>query len=220
MEQFVIQSKDSLCRKREGGVEKALKHDITAYYHSDYQGGGNWRMSGTIENLICTFKNDIMPYTEQTLVNAARRVVLILKEDMPEVLRLSGKQSLRVCVIPRAKREDSYRENQLYLRTTIQYVTKHLDGFVDGTHDIIRHTNTSTTHLARHGNGGQGELPYVGITKDTCSISDDVIGKDVLLIDDLYTKTVNIDEDCIQALLDKGARSVIFYSIGKTLPRS
>lgn len=219
MEQFVIQSKDSLCRKREGGVEKALKHDITAYYHSDYQGGGNWRMSGTIENLICTFKNDIMPYTEQTLVNAARRVVLILKEDMPEVLRLSGKQSLRVCVIPRAKREDSYRENQLYLRTTIQYVTKHLDGFVDGTHDIIRHTNTSTTHLARHGNGGQGELPYVGITKDTCSISDEVIGKDVLLIDDLYTKTVNIDEDCIQALLDKGARSVIFYSIGKTLSR-
>lgn len=219
MEQFVIQSKDSLCRKREGGVEKALKHDITACYHSDYQGGGNWRMSGTIENLICTFKNDIMPYTEQTLVNAARRVVLILKEDMPEVLRLSGKQSLRVCVIPRAKREDSYRENQLYLRTTIQYVTKHLDGFVDGTHDIIRHTNTSTTHLARHGNGGQGELPYVGITKDTCSISDDVIGKDVLLIDDLYTKTVNIDEDCIQALLDKGARSVIFYSIGKTLSR-
>lgn len=219
MEQFVIQSKDSLCRKREGGVEKALKHDITAYYHSDYQGGGNWRMSGTIENIICTFKNDIMPYTEQTLVNAVRRVVLILKEDMPEVLRLSGKQSLRVCVIPRAKREDSYRENQLYLRTTIQYVTKHLDGFVDGTHDIIRHTNTSTTHLARHGNGGQGELPYVGITKDTCSISDDVIGKDVLLIDDLYTKTVNIDEDCIQALLDKGARSVIFYSIGKTLSR-
>ena len=57
------------------------------------------------------------------------------------------------------------------------------------------------------------------MTKDTCSISDDVIGKDILLIDDLYTKTVNIDEDCIQALLDKGARSVIFYSIGKTLLR-
>lgn len=138
---------------------------------------------------------------------------------MPEVLRLSGKQSLRVCVIPRAKREDSYRKNQLYLRATIQYVTKHLAGFVDGTHDIIRHTNTSTTHLARHGNGGPGELPYVGITKDTCSISNDVIGKDILLIDDLYTKTVNIDEDCIQALLDKGARSVIFYSIGKTISR-
>ena len=49
MEQFVIQSKDSLCRKREGGAEKALKQDIIAFYHDDYQGGGNWRVSGTIE---------------------------------------------------------------------------------------------------------------------------------------------------------------------------
>lgn len=219
MEQFVIQSRSCLCRKREGGVEKALKQDIIAFYHGDYQGGGNWRVPGSIENLICTFKNDVTTYTEQTLINAAKRLALILKEDMPEVLRLSGKQCLRVCVIPRAKREDSYRNNQLYLRATIQYVTKHLAGFVDGTHDIIRHTNTSTTHLARSGHGGEGELPYVGITKDTCNISADVIGQDILLIDDLYTKTVNIDEDCIQALLDKGARSVIFYSIGKTLSR-
>lgn len=98
-------------------------------------------------------------------------------------------------------------------------MTQQLNGFIDGTHDIIRHTDTATTHLARSGHGGSGELPYVGITKDTCNISDDVIGQDILLIDDLYTKTVNIDEDCIQALLDKGAKSVIFYSIGKTLSR-
>lgn len=219
MEQFVIQSRTSLCRKREDGVEKALKQDIIAFYHSDYQGGGNWRVSGTIENLICTFKNDITPYTQQTLINAGKRLALILNEDMPDILRLSGKQSLRVCVIPRAKRENSYRKNQLLLRASIQFVTQRLNGFIDGTHDIIRHTDTSTTHLARHGNGGPGKLPYVGITKDTCNISDDVIGQDILLIDDLYTKTVNIDEDCIQALLDKGARSVIFYSIGKTLSR-
>lgn len=133
-----------------------------------------------------------------------------MKVDLPEILRLSGKQNLRVCVIPRSKRENSYRCNQLYLRTTIQLVTQQLNGFIDGTHDIIRHTDTTTTHLARSGHGGAGELPYVGITKDTCNISDDVIGQDILLIDDLYTKTVNIDEDCIQALLDKGARSVIF----------
>lgn len=44
MEQFVIQSRSSLCRKREGGVEKALKQDIIAFYHGDYQGGGNWRV--------------------------------------------------------------------------------------------------------------------------------------------------------------------------------
>ncbi len=219
MEQFVIQSRDSHCRKIEGGLGLALRQDTIAFYHNKYQGGGRWRKPGTIENLICTFKNDITPYTQQTLLDAAKRLAVILLEDMPKILLQSGKSSLRVCVIPRAKRENSYRSDQLYLRATIQYVTRQLDGFEDGTHDIIRHTNTSTTHLARHGNGGQGEQPYVGITRATCNISSDVIGQDILLIDDLYTKTVNIDEDCIQALLDKGARSVIFYSIGKTISR-
>lgn len=219
MQQFTILSSTSNCRRIEGSVDKALKQDVMAFYHGDYQGGGNWRVPGTIENLICTFKNDITPYTEQTLKNAANELAKILKVDLPEVLRLSGKQYLRICVIPRAKREDTYRSNQLYLRYTIQFVAQRLRGFFDGTHDIIRHTDTSTTHLARKGNGGQGELPYVGITKDTCNISDDVIGQDILLIDDLYTRTVNIDEDCIQALLDKSARSVIFYSIGKTISK-
>ena len=45
------------------------------------------------------------------------------------------------------------------------------------------------------------------------------MGKDILLIDDIYTKTVNIDEDAIQALLDNGARSVFFYAIGKTVSK-
>ena len=41
--------------------------------------------------------------------------------------------------------------------------------------------------------------------------------KNILLIDDVYTKDVGIDEDAIQALFDHGAKSVIFYSVGKTL---
>ena len=219
MERFTIMSTTSICRKKEGGFGYALQQNITAFYHGDYLGGGNWRIPGTIENLICTFKNDITPYPQVTLINAVNKLVQILKVDLPEILRLSGKQKLRVCVIPRAKRENSYRSNQLLLRTTIQSVVQGLNGYIDGIHDIIRHTDTSTTHLARSGNGGSGERPYVGITKDTCNISDEVKEQDVLLIDDLYTKTVNIDEDCIQALLDKGAKSVSFYSIGKTLSR-
>ena len=59
--------------------------------------------------------------------------------------------------------------------------------------------------------------PYPGITKTTCTISDEIKGKDILLIDDVYTKDVGIDEDAIQALFDHGAKSVIFYSVGKTL---
>ena len=56
-----------------------------------------------------------------------------------------------------------------------------------------------------------------GITKATCTISNEVKGKDILLVDDLYTPELGIDDDAIQALFDHGASSVIFYSIGKTL---
>ena len=33
-------------------------------------------------------------------------------------------------------------------------------------------------------------------------------------------RNVNIDEDCIQALLDNGANSVILYTVGKTVQRN
>lgn len=70
--------------------------------------------------------------------------------------------------------------------------------------------------MNKSGYGGNGDLPYPGITKNTCRISN-VMGKEILLIDDLYTEGVNIDEDAIQALLENGAQSVIFYSLGKTM---
>jgi phosphoribosylpyrophosphate synthetase len=60
-------------------------------------------------------------------------------------------------------------------------------------------------------------MPYPGITINTCDFSKDVMGKDIMLVDDLYTNSVNIDEDAIQALFDKGANSVVFYSIGAKL---
>ena len=208
MKRFTLQANDT------------LSSCVHAFYHEDYMGGGRFRLSGTIEKLICTLKNDIPPYpTALELQSACQKLSQILRVDLPEVLRMSGKSFLRVCVIPRAKKEDTYASNQLYLRATIQSVVQGLAGYEDGTHDIIRHTNTRTTHRNKSGHGGDGSLPYAGITKDTCTLSDDIIGKDVLLIDDLYTKTVNIDEDCLQALIDKGAKSVFFYSIGNTINR-
>ena len=86
----------------------------------------------------------------------------------------------------------------------------------DSLYNIVRHTDTATTHLSRHANQINGTLPYCGITRDTCKIKD-VQGKVVLLIDDLYTKTVCIDEDALQALFDNGAMQVFFYSIGRTV---
>ena len=93
------------------------------------------------------------------------------------------------------------------------------DIFLDGTNYIVRHTNTKTTHLRKpiEGFENDGPKPYPGISYDTCNFSNSINGKDILLIDDIYTKTVNIDEDMLQSLLDLGANSVSFYAIGKTI---
>lgn len=197
--------------------EYYLTKNIQAFYHSDYSGGGQWQIQGTIENIICTLKNDITPYANNILQNASQQLANILLIDLPQILRLTRKNNLTVCVVPRAKA--NYSSNQLLFRITISQVINLMNGFTNGTNFIVRHTDTKTTHRARWGHGGNGNMPYPNITKDTCNISSEVRGKDILLIDDLYTKTVNIDEDAIQALLDKGANSVIFYAVGKTLSR-
>ena len=111
-------------------------------------------------------------------------------------------------------------ENQLLFRKTVSNcVDKLSTRFVNGTDYIKRHTDTKTTHktcFAEKGEsvGGRGSMPYVGITEKTCSISNKISGRSVLLVDDLYTAGVNVVEDCIQTLLQKGAKDVIFYSIG------
>ncbi len=196
-----------------------LKQDTIAFYHADYNIGGSWQILNSIENLIWTFKNDVDPFPER-LPNDQQQLSAILKQDLPQILRQAGKNNLTVCVVPRSKAEDYYRADQLFFRRVISNVVDELPNFQNGTNYIVRHTNTRTTHLDRNGEGGDGNLPYLGITKDTCTISGQVNGKDILLIDDLYTKSVNIDEDAIQALLNNGANSVTFYSIGKTVSRN
>jgi len=221
---FTIYANESWCNTKVGEPMRCLKHDTKAYYHSEYQGGGNWRIKGTIENLICTFKNDVTTYSPLVLENAKNALARILIQDFEEFF--SAKEingPLTVCVIPRSKKEDHYRPDQKFFRQTVADVIRYFENkgcnfFEDGTQCIIRHTDTATTHLERSGHGGNGKLPYCGITQDTCSISG-VKGKNILLIDDLYTKSVCIDEDAIQALYDSGANSVIFYSVGKTVRR-
>lgn len=196
-----------------------LKQDTNSFYHADYIGGGSWQTLNSIENLIWTLKNDVDPFPDR-IQNVADQLIKILLQDLPQILQKTKKSNLTVCVIPRSKAESYYRKDQLLFREIISLVVDNLSYFDNGTRYIIRHTNTRTTHLDRNGEGGDGNLPYPGITKDTCKISEKVKGKDILLIDDLYTKSVNIDEDGIQALLDKEANSVTFYSIGKTVSRT
>lgn len=125
-----------------------------------------------------------------------------------------------ICVVPRSKAESNYHPNQLLFKRTISnFAQSNNHILIDGTSFIIRHTNTRTTHIRKYleGFNNDGELPRPGLAKETCHFSNELWGKDVILIDDIYTKTVNIDEDVIQSLLDQGVRSIVFYAIGKTV---
>ena len=193
-----------------------LKQKIKGFYHKDYFSSGNWDKEGALEYLIWSLKNDegCKEHHKQYLSTAYKRLKIILQRDLPKIKEKISVDSLVVCVVPRAKEGFVYNEDQLLFRKAVSDTVDKIEkGFINGTKYLVRHTSTKTTHLKQD---NEGILPYIGITKDTCYISDNVIGKDILLIDDIYTKTVNIDEDAIQALLDKGARSVHFYTVGKT----
>ena len=203
MNSFTIQSNEYLSK------------NIQAYYHQDYTTFGAEGNPDFINHLKNQFGDRDVP-TLQSGVNELKK---ILEVDFPKIKNIYSNVNLTVCVIPRAKSESFYSENQKLFKKVISVVVDKLSEFSNGTTYILRHTNTRTTHMNRSGYGGDGNMPYPGITKDTCKISDEVNGKDILLIDDIYTKTINIDEDSIQTLLDKGAKSVIFYSVAKTVSR-
>ena len=126
----------------------------------------------------------------------------VLQADLPEILQQVAPRLLTVCVVPRAKADASYRSDQLLFKATIGENARTIPGFQDGSNFITRHTNTRTTHLRNPVTGfvNDGCMPYPGIAHDTCNFSQQIKQRDILLIDDIYTKTVNIDEDMVKAL--------------------
>jgi hypothetical protein len=194
-----------------------LTQNIQAFYHTDF--GGTQLPNNP--NYLYKLKNDPHHnWTDFRLQEAQQEFLRVLLLDLPEIFRQINKSPLTVCVVPRAKAENTYTANQLLFKATVSIAINRLgNNFIDGTSLIERHTNTKTTHIRQPMDGfvNDGSVPYIGITNATCHISNDVISKDILLIDDIYTRTVNIDEDAIQSLIDKGANSVSFYAIGKTV---
>lgn len=189
-----------------------LNKSTQAYYRYDYTTYGTEGNPDFINHL----KNQFGDTSVRKLQNAVNELKKIIQADLPKIKNYHSSSSLTVCVIPRAKSESSYSGNQKLFKKVISSVVDQLHGLANGTSYIIRTVNTRTTHMDKSGYGGDGKMPFEGITKATCKISNDVRGKDILLIDDIYTRGVNIDEDAIQALLDYGAKSVIFYSVAKT----
>lgn len=192
-----------------------LKRKTQAYYHIDYVG----YLQPFNPDFINVLKNQDGSTNSEKLYHAQAELKDILLNDIAQIYSTAGVSPLTICVIPRAKAETEYQPQQLLFRATIKETIEQLKqkfhySLEDGTNYIIRHTNTRTTHLQDHDT--DGEKPYPRITCETCTISENVYGKSILLIDDIYTSNVNIDEDAIQALYDNGARKVLFYTIAKT----
>ena len=197
-------------------ANRHLSRETKAFYHVRYTG---WKNQGN-PDFLNVLKNTFNDLSEAKLRSAVKELHDTLREDLPQILEVLGFNSLVVCVVPRAKAENAYYQNQLLFRATVQMVIRQMPGFVDGTGYIRRHTSTRTTHFRKPipNYVNDGPQPYPGITKDTCEISPHVKGNDVLLIDDIYTPGVNIDEDAINTLLNAGAGTVTFYAVGRVIP--
>lgn len=195
-----------------------LSRDIESFFHTHFYGATH----PDNPNYLYKLKNDPHHnWKSYQLRSATEQLYRVVRDDLPQILFQLKTPLLTACVVPRAKADNSYHSDQLLFKSTVKKIINSLDGYNDGIDYIIRHTNTRTTHLRKPIDGfvNDGKLPYPGITLDTCHISSCVRGQDILLIDDIYTQTVNIDEDMIQALLHNGAKSVFFYAIGYTVKK-
>lgn len=195
-----------------------LKKNTLAFYHVPYVGMGNPGNPDYLNTLKNTFNSSCF----KELDGAIQELRNVLSSDFSQIIQSLGLPTVTVCVVPRAKAESSYRPNQLLFRSTVRWVVGQFDRFEDGTGYLRRHTTTKTTHLRKpiENYNNDGPMPYPGITAETCDISTNANGKHILLVDDIYTPTVNIDEDAIQALIGAGARSVAFYAVAYTVRRN
>lgn len=189
-----------------------LTKSTSGYYHQCYTG---YRNPGNPDYLN-VLKNTYNEKSRSNLICARDEVISVLTRDIPEAMKENNITSC-VCV-PRAKALETYSESQLMFKAAVSIASQKINGVIDGTDCIRRVVNTRTTHLRNAINiTNDGEEPYRGITIATCEINEHLImNQKVILVDDIYTRNVNIDEDCIQALMDSGADEVIFYSVGYT----
>lgn len=153
---------------------------------------------------------------DNELFRAKNYIRAIATTDLKTIIAQKNIPNPVIVCVPRSKAD--FSDRQLFFHKAISEASKNI-GAVDGSDYIERVTNTKTTHLTntkRGDMGGDGDMPYPGITGATCRLNGDIRGKNIILVDDIYTRTVNIDEDCCQFLLNNGANSVILYTICKT----
>lgn len=195
------------------GMDAFLGRDVDLYFHDHYYGFSS--PANTIR-YINYLKNDCRDFDNHISI-CENIAAAVLAADLAELVRVYG--PLTVCGIPRSKREDTYPPEKMGLKRAIRKAISMNPSLYDGLDYIVRHTNTLCTHRSYWRYGGDGEGPRPGLIRDTCHLSGEIAGKNIVLVDDIYTAGVGIDEDGVQALFDAGAKSVIMYAFGCTASR-
>lgn len=214
-------------RTRNLWTNSFLHKGAVCYYVLDYLRYGH----SDNPDFILTLKNTYNKESVNNLNRAKQRARDIVVRWTPEIMKSAKLTSCTMVCIPRAKEMSSYTDKQMYLLAGVSEAAQLLRPYnvTDGTTAIVRVVDTKTTHLkdttsritaSGKEEANNGDAPYPGITKKTCRIdSAQIRGKNVLLVDDIYTGGVNIDEDCIQALYDTGAAHVVLFTLSCTVPR-
>lgn len=183
------------------------------------------------EQFILTLKNTYRRESSAQLLEARNTAAGYIRAAVREIAQMYGMADYAVVAVPRSKAYDTYFPEQLYFIEAVGDAARSVAGAVDGSRFIQRTVNTKTTHLGREvgrstpqrniykGEGvNDGPEPYDGITLDTCAFNEAGIrGRDIILVDDIYTHECNIDEDCIQALYRLGARRVVLYTVAQNM---
>lgn len=192
-----------------------LNHDVEVYYNRNYTGYGN-KGNPDFLNII---KNQFGNGDIQLLKEAYDEVKKVFKIDIQELLEIKNGEEFVVICVPRSKA--TFTSEQQYFKKAISDVVDELNlhNITNGCDAVTRVKNPKTTHMHQNLDyfKNDGEAPYTGITKATCEFNQDkIFGKKIILVDDIYTSGVNVDEDCIEALYDYGAKEVLLYTIART----
>lgn len=95
-----------------------LSISVDAFYHVEYTGMGK---PGNPDYLN-VLKNTFNDFPDRKLNFAVHQLQIVLREDIPQIRRILGLDTMTVCVVPRAKAENFYHPNQQLFRATVQKI--------------------------------------------------------------------------------------------------
>lgn len=205
-----------------------LRTEVQVFSHGSYY-PKRMNRGDRLSELILLVKNSFEGETFATVCRARDELAGMVASDLAWIADVGGPFGCErpiVIAVPRSKPDCHWKESQLQFRPAIAAGVQGCPLWVrgtdekwllDGTDCLTRVVPTMTTHLRKTNVSNEGRSPYPGITRDTCRMERSIAGLPVILVDDIYTPDVGIDEDCVQYLLDKGASKVVLYTLGKTM---